>query len=245
TLRTPEAEELLRSYNADIFIVTAYGKILPQNILDIPRLGCVNLHASLLPKLRGAAPINRAVMNGDTLGGVTLMYMDAGMDTGDIIAKREVEIPFGCDAGQYHNMLAEAGTELLAEFLKDTAEGKPIPREKQNGNEATYADKITSEDTHIDFAKPAIEVYNRIRGLNPFPCPYFTLGGKRIKVKKAALGGGSGKPGEVISLEGGIGIACGSGSVIVQALCPEGKSATDALSYLRGNKLEIGRVVND
>ena len=244
TLKDGEVIEKLKSVNADVFIVTAYGKILPQAVLDIPPMGCVNVHASLLPQWRGAAPINRAVMNGDEKGGVTLMYMDSGMDTGDIISRREVEIPFDCDAGRYHDMLATAGYELLTEFLDLCGRGEPIPREKQDSSAATYAQKITGEDCFIDFSRSGKEIYNRIRGLLPFPGPYFLLDGKRIKVKKAELSDGSGTPGEIISFEKGIEIACGEGSIIIKSLCPEGKSVTDAASFLRGHRLEKGKTVN-
>ena len=239
-MRDEAVIEKLESVCADLFVVTAFGKILPQRILDIPRLGCVNVHASLLPRLRGAAPINRAVMNGDKTGGVTLMYMDAGMDTGDRIIKRNTEISDDDDAGIYHDKLMAEGKAALAEFLRMLEKGEDIPREKQDGELATYANKITQEDIFIDFTKDSKSVRNQIRGLSPYPCAYFKLGGKRIKVRKASLAEGKGEPGTVICADNKIEIACGKGSVLIETLCPEGKNFTDAASYLRGHRLEAG-----
>ena len=245
-MRDESVIKALEDAKADMFIVTAFGKILPQSVLDIPPMGCVNVHASLLPQLRGAAPINRAIMNGDTAGGVTLMYMDAGMDTGDMIMRKTVEITPELDAGEYHDLLAVAGSECLKEFLKMTENGEEIPRIRQDGDKATYAPKITNEETRIDFDLPAKEVYNRIRGLSPFPGAYFTLGGKRIKVLKASPGDKNGEPGTVIcTAEDGIGIACAEGCVILKVICPEGKKPTDCASYLRGHSLPLGTRTND
>ena len=245
TLKDESVIERLKAVNADMFVVTAYGKILPQAVLDIPPMGCVNVHASLLPRLRGAAPINRAVMNGDDKGGVTLMYMDAGMDTGDMILTKETDIPFECTAGDYHDKLAQAGYELLVEFINLCNSGADIPREKQDDSLATYSAKITNEDTLIDFSANALDVYNRIRGLSPYPCAYFMLDGKRIKVRKAYISDAEGVCGTVLSADkSGIVIACGKGSIIIDTLCPEGKNFTTAESYLNGHKLEKGTVVN-
>jgi len=244
-MRDENVLEKLKSADADMFIVTAFGKILPQSVLDIPPMGCVNVHASLLPKLRGAAPINRAVMNGDAVGGITLMYMDAGMDTGDIISEHKTEIPAEWDAGDYHDALMEISKSALKDFIKLCESGSRIPRRKQEDGEATYAPKITNEDTLLDFRADCVSVCNRIRGLSPAPCAYFMLCGKRIKVRKAIASDGRGNPGEVISCDrGGIEIACGEGSVIIKSLCPEGKSLTDAESYLRGHRLAPGTKAN-
>ncbi len=244
-IKDDEVLQKLINADADLFIVTAYGRILPKNILDIPKLGCINLHASLLPSLRGAAPINRAIMNGDKIGGVTLMYMDEGMDTGDMIITREIEIKHDWCAEDYHDALAEIGKDALKEFLA-IAENGTIPRTKQNESEATYAAKIGNADAHIIFNESAVDTRNRIRGLSPFPGSFFFLNGKRIKVRKASLGNGSGVAGTVLSTDkGGIEIACAEGSVIITQLCPEGKGVCDAESYLRGNKIEIGTKVNE
>lgn len=244
TLKDEEVIKKLESTEADLFIVTAYGRILSRHILDIPKLGCVNVHASLLPSLRGAAPINRAVMNGDTVGGVTIMFMADGIDTGDMILTREVEIKDDWCAGDYHDALAEISKDALKEFLK-LAESGSIPRVEQDHSKATHAAKIGNDDAYLTFDEPACCVRNRIRGLSPFPGAFFFLRGKRIKVRNAILGNGKGESGTVLSTDkGGIEIACAEGSVIITQLCPEGKGLCDAESYLRGNKIEIGTRVN-
>lgn len=245
SLKDDEVIQKLVDANADVFVVTAYGRILSKRILDIPRLGCVNIHASLLPKLRGAAPINRAIMNGDKVGGVTVMYMDEGMDTGDMILTREVEIKDDWCAEEYHDALAEVGKDALKEFLK-YAESGNIPRTKQDESLVSYAAKIGNDDAYITFDESSVNTRNRIRGLSPFPGSFFFLRGKRIKVRNAILGNGCGENGTVISTDkGGIEIACRDGSVIITQLCPEGKGVCDANSYLRGNKIEIGTKVNE
>ena len=245
SLKDEEVIQTLENTNADLFIVTAYGRILSKRILDIPKLGCVNVHASLLPRWRGAAPINRAIMCGDQVGGVTIMYMDEGLDTGDMIVKSPVEIEDSWTAEEYHDKLAEVGKSALAEFLK-LAESRNIPREKQDESLVTYASKIGNEDAYITFEETAEETRNRIRGLSPFPGSFFFINGKRFKVRNAHTSDGVGLAGTVISTDkGGIEIACAEGSVIITRLCPEGKGVCDAESYLRGNKIEIGTKVNE
>ena len=245
TLKDDQVIEKLRSTEADLFIVTAYGRILSKTILDIPKLGCVNVHASLLPKWRGAAPINRAIMCGDKVGGVTIMFMDIGLDTGDMILSKEVDILDNWTAEEYHNKLAEIGKDALKEFIS-IAESGNIPRTKQNDEDATYASKIGNDDAYITFEESAEATRNRIRGLSPFPGSFFFLNGKRFKVRNAILSDGKGEIGTVLSTnKGGIEIACADGSVIITKLCPEGKGVCDAESYLRGNKIEIGTKVNE
>lgn len=245
SLKDEEVIKTLEDTNADLFVVTAYGRILSKRILDIPRLGCVNVHASLLPRWRGAAPINRAIMCGDKVGGVTIMYMDEGLDTGDMIVKTPIEIKDDWTAEEYHDELANAGKTALKEFIK-LAECGNIPREKQNEALVTYASKIGNDDAYITFEETAEDTRNRIRGLSPFPGSFFFINGKRFKVRNAVASNGIGDVGTVISTDkGGIEIACSVGSVIITKLCPEGKGVCDAESYLRGNKIEIGTRVND
>lgn len=245
SLKDEEVIAKLESVNADLFIVTAYGRILSKRILDIPRLGCVNIHASLLPAWRGAAPINRAVMSGDKIGGVTVMFMDEGMDTGDMIIKRSLEIESDWDAGVYHDALAELGKAALKDFIL-LAEKGDIPREKQDGTLATYAAKIGNDDAFLSFEESAEDTCNRIRGLSPFPASFFFMEGRRIKVKRAVISDGKGECGTVISTDkGGIELACRDGSVILTVICPEGKGQCDCESYLRGHKIDIGLKVND
>ena len=245
SLKDEEIIKTLKDTDADLFIVTAYGRILSKEILDIPKLGCVNVHASLLPKWRGAAPINRAIMSGDKVGGVTIMYMDVGLDTGDMIIRKEIDIENHWTAEEYHDALAQCGKDALKEFIK-LAESGNIPRTKQDDSLATYAHKIGNDDAFITFKETAEDTRNRIRGLSPFPGSFFFMNGKRFKVRNAILGNGSGEAGTVISTDkGGIEIACSEGSIIITKLCPEGKGVCDAESYLRGNKIEIGTKVNE
>ncbi|MBR4278989.1 MAG: methionyl-tRNA formyltransferase [Clostridia bacterium] len=244
TLKDESVIEKLESVNADMFIVTAYGRILSERILNIPKIGCFNIHASLLPYLRGAAPINRAIMNGDKVGGVTVMYMANGVDTGDMVIKKEIEIRDDWCAGDYHDALAEISKDALKEFIEIAKSGS-IPRTEQNHSIATHAAKIGNDDAFLTFNEDATCVRNRIRGLSPFPGSFFFLNGKRIKVRKAVLGNENGEFGTILSTDkGGIEIACAEGSVIITELCPEGKGLCDAQSYLRGNKIEIGTKVN-
>ena len=240
TLRDESARETLRAVGADVFIVAAYGKLLPPEILALPPLGCVNIHASLLPRWRGAAPINRAVMAGDAVGGVTVMYMAEGLDTGDMILKKELPIPPQMTAGEYHDRLAVLGGEAINEYLALAASGT-VPREKQDDASATYAAKLTDDDRRLDFAAAAQAVCNRIRGLSPSPGAYCFYGGKRLTLLAAVPADGSGRPGEILGAgNGAITVACGSGAVAVTMLQAEGKPKTDADSYLRGNRVEKG-----
>lgn len=239
TLRTPEAEEMLRSVGADLFVVAAYGKILPENILQIPPLGCICIHASLLPAWRGAAPIQRAIMNGDKVGGITMMYMDAGIDTGDIILQKSIQIPDDMTAGQYHDEMAKVGAEAAIEFLR-MAETGSFPRVKQEGD-FCYAEKITKEDQFVSFEETAVQTHNRIRGLAPVPSAYSFLNGKRVKLHASYVADGKGNPGEVLRADkSGIEVACAEGSVVITSLQPEGKGKMDAASFANGLKDKEG-----
>lgn len=239
TLRTAEAEELLRSVDADLFVVAAYGKILPENILQVPPLGCVCIHASLLPAWRGAAPIQRAIMNGDTVGGVTMMYMDAGIDTGDIILQKSIAIPDDMTAGQYHDEMEKLGAEAALEFLR-MAENGSFPRIRQTGD-FCYAEKITKEDQYVSFAETAMQTHNRIRGLAPVPSAFAFLNGKRVKLHASRVSYGKGEPGTVLCADkNGIEVACAEGSVIITVLQPEGKGKMDAASFVNGLKDKEG-----
>ena len=245
SLKDENVLEKLESVDADIFLVTAYGRILSKRVLDMPKLGCFNVHASLLPYWRGAAPINRAIMNGDTVGGITLQHMAEGVDTGDIAIIKEIAIDDEWCAGEYHDALASLSKTAVKEFLT-LAERGEIPNIPQDHEKATHAAKVGNEDAYLTFDESANDVRNRIRGLSPFPGAFFFLNGKRIKVRSAKLGVGVGEVGAVLSTDkGGIEIACKEGSVIITCLCPEGKGVCDCESYLRGNKIEIGIKVNE
>ena len=244
TLKDVSVHEKLKSVGADLFIVAAYGKILPKAILDIPHMGCINIHASLLPALRGAAPINRAIMEGHCKGGITIMYMDEGLDTGDIILQEEMDIPPDMTAGEYHDKMALLGGKAIIKFLR-LAENGNIPRCVQDCSVATYAKKIEKNDCYIDFSLTAKQTLNQIRGLSPYPCGYTFLCDKRIKIFAARLGNGSGKARSILSAGiDGIEVACSEGSILITELCPEGKGRMTAENYLRGNKTEIGTCFN-
>ncbi len=235
TLRDAEVQKRIADENADYIIVAAYGKILPKAVLDAAKHGCVNIHASLLPRHRGAAPINRAIMEGDTVGGVTVMHMAEGLDTGDMILKSEMEIPEDMTAGEYHDALASLGAEAISKFLSEDTHS----REKQDDALATYAAKIEKSETEIDFNDTNINVYNKIRGLSPYPCAFAVIGGKRMKLIEAKKSDGKGEAGTVIKADAsGIEIACKSGSVLVTKLQPEGKKAMTVAAYLAGNSVK-------
>ncbi len=245
TLKDQSVQDKLKSAGADLFIVAAYGKILPKEVLDIPPMGCINIHASLLPALRGAAPINRAIMEGHTEGGITIMYMDEGVDTGDIILQEKMPIPSDMNVGKYHDEMSALGGKAIISFLKMAEKGL-IPRTKQDDSKATYAKKIEKSECKIDFSLTAEQTCNMIRGLSPCPGAYAFLCGKRIKIGCAEKGTGSGKPGRILSAGSkGIEVACAKGSIFIKELCPEGKCRMTCEQYLRGNKAEIGTCFNE
>lgn len=236
-LRDPEVWERLRAENADVFLTVAYGRIFPNEVLDMPPMGCINIHASLLPKLRGSAPISRALINGDTEGGVTVMRMDEGVDTGDMLLVKKTPIPSDMYFDEYYSLITKLGAEAACEYLEMAAEGK-IVAAAQDHTLATHAEKITKEDEELDFSLPCVQVYNRIRGLSPDPCAHITLAGKRVKIYKANVSNGCGDAGKVISAgKSGIEIACGEGSIVITELQPESKGRMTAAAFLAGNKV--------
>ena len=231
-LKLPETHELLRALAPDCIVVAAYGVLLPQAVLDIPKYGCINVHASLLPKYRGAAPINRCIMDGETQTGVTIMQMEKGLDTGDMLLKGAVDITPDMTATGLHDVLAELGGTLIATALRDIDVLVPI---KQDDNEATYAAKIQKADCEIDFTRPAEQVCNFIRGLADYPCGYCVLrdyGGKRAKVYRAEIEKVSRASGNV-----GIDIICGDGeTVTLTEIQPDGGKRMRALDFINGYK---------
>ncbi len=236
--------EILRELNPDCIAVVAYGQILPQVILDLPKYGCINVHASLLPKYRGAAPIQRCIIDGETKTGVTTMHMAAGLDTGDMILKEEIEIGEKMTASQLHDRLSEIGARLLVETLKQLEAGT-APRTVQSDSDSCYASMLTKEMCRIDFSKPIDEVYNLIRGLSSSPCAYTTLGGKRLKVYFAE------KTGEKTDLPSGtaaddnLGISCGGEILRLTDIQYEGGKRMSAADFLRGRKTEKGTVFGE
>ncbi len=238
SLKPPEQAEAFRALHLDAAVVAAYGLILPQALLDGPRLGCVNIHGSLLPRWRGAAPIQRAVMAGDHTTGITIMQMDAGLDTGPMILRKEVAIGPHMTAGELHDLLAATGAEAIVEALTGLADGslKPQP---QPDDGVTYADKVAKEEARIDWARPAAELDCMIRGLSPFPGAWFETQGTRIKVLRVEpVDVAAGNPGEVVGP--GLTIACARGALRLLDVQRAGKSPTTADALLRGFPMPVG-----
>mgnify|MGYP004624667407 FL=1 len=237
---------LLKEKNPDLIVVVAYGKLLPGYILDFPRYGCVNVHASLLPKYRGAAPIQRSVICGEAETGVTTMYMERGLDTGDMILKASTRILPTETYGELHDRLAEMGAKLLHQTVAQIEDGT-APREKQDDAASNYAPMITKETGHIDWRAKAQTILNLIRGTNPWPMSYTRYGDEIIKVIRAKDGGAaSGKPGEVLSADKrGIRVACGDGeSIFILELQKKGGKRMDAASFLNGHKIATGTILD-
>jgi methionyl-tRNA formyltransferase len=215
-------------------VVVAYGLILPRPILDAPRLGCLNLHGSLLPRWRGAAPIQRAVMAGDTRTGVMVMRMDEGLDTGPVALAEELPIGPDTTAGELHDTMMLVGADLMGRALAALERGT-LTFTPQPDEGVTYASKIEKAEARIDWRSPAAEVHNLIRGLSPFPGAWFEIdGGIRVKALRSSLAEGQGAPGEVL---GGLTIACGSGAVTLRTVQREGKAPMDAAAFLRGTSV--------
>jgi len=237
TLKDEAAQAEFRAHNADAAVVVAYGLILPKPILDAPRLGCFNVHASLLPRWRGAAPINRAIMAGDAESGVTIMKMDEGLDTGAMAMSDRIAIGADTTAGDLHDALARLGADLMARALAALERGT-LALTPQPEQGVTYAAKIDKGETRIDWTKPASEVHNHIRGLSPFPGGWFELDGVRVKALRATRAEGSGAPGAV--LDEHLTVACGDGAVRLTQVQREGKKPMSADEFLRGTKVTPG-----
>jgi methionyl-tRNA formyltransferase len=242
TLRTPQAQEEFDAHRAEAAVVVAYGLILPKPVLDAPRLGCFNLHASALPRWRGAAPINRAIMAGDARTGVAVMRMEEGLDTGAIAMVTGVAIGPDMTAGELHDELAQAGAGLMVHAL-DVLEQGTLPLIPQPDEGVTYAAKIDKNETRIDWTKPWQAVHNHCRGLSPFPGAWFELQGlgkeaARIKVLRTTRGDGTGPPGMV--LDDKLTVACSDGAVRILELQRAGKQPMKAGEFLRGMPLAAG-----
>lgn len=234
TLKGGAIEELLKEVNPDIIVVVAYGKLLPEYVLNYPKYGCINIHGSLLPKYRGAAPIQYTILNGEAEGGVTSMYMAKGMDTGDMILKKSTPVTESDTAGVLHDRLAIIGAELLLETL-DAIKNGTAPRQAQNDSEATYASQLTKEMGNIDWNKSADEVINLIRGLDPWPSAYSFADGKRFKIFTSKKEDRSGEAGKVLEVGNGVLVACGEGSIRIFEIQPENKKRMKVEDFLRGN----------
>lgn len=242
TLRDEAFASLLDEYKPEIIVVVAYGKILPLNVIEYPKFGCVNLHVSLLPKYRGAAPMQRAIMEGEKETGVTVMYMAEGLDTGDIISVSKFPILPEDDFEAIHDRSAEVGGALLSETIENIYNGT-AGRIPQDDSLACYAKKVEKDDCKIDFALSAKALDCIIRGVTPIPGAFAYHNGRMLKINKARPVDGKGSPGEVIDLsdkgEGYITIACGEGALKVSVLIPEGKGKMTAGDFVRGRKISI------
>ncbi|WBY17859.1 methionyl-tRNA formyltransferase [Erythrobacteraceae bacterium WH01K] len=241
SLKSAEEKERFAALEADVAVVAAYGLILPQPILDAPTHGCLNVHASILPRWRGAAPIHRAIMAGDPVTGITIMQMEAGLDTGPMLATVRTPIEDKTN-GELTQELAELGGQLMVGTLRELANHRPLV---QDEDEATYAPKIDKAEARIDWSRPAEELVRHVHGLSPFPGAWFELDGERIKVLRAELAEGSGQAGKV--LDDRLAIACGAGAE-GQALRPirlqrAGKPAMPLDEFLRGNAVAAGEVL--
>ncbi len=241
TLRSDEEADRFRELAADVAVVVAYGLILPKPILDAAAYGCLNLHGSLLPRWRGAAPIQRAIMAGDTESGVMVMRMEEGLDTGPFGATARVAIGPDMTAGELHDRLSPLGADLMVQALAALAEDK-LTFTPQAEEGVTYAHKIDKAEAHIDWAKPAHEVHNIIRGLSPFPGAFFEAdfgkGMERVKVLRSTMAEGQGAPGK--ALDEALTIACGAGAVRLIEVQRSGKAPMQAADFLRGTKVLAG-----
>ncbi|MBQ1230288.1 MAG: methionyl-tRNA formyltransferase [Clostridia bacterium] len=245
TLRDEAFAALLREIDPEVIVVVAFGKILPVNVLEYPKYGCVNVHGSLLPAYRGAAPMQRAIIEGCTETGITTMFMAEGLDTGDMLLKKSVAIDLHDTFETVHDKLGECGAELLLRTLALLEKGEILP-EKQEDALATYAAKIEKEDCLLDFSRTAKEVHDRIRGLSPIPLSFtHTPDGKLLKVVASDLADGKGRPGEVLSLSGGrITVACGEGAVALLSVLPEGKKKMSAADFINGRRISVGDMLS-
>lgn len=238
TLKDGETLEIIKSYNPDVIVVAAYGKLLPKEILDYPKYGCINIHGSLLPKYRGAAPIQRAVLDGEAETGVTTMQMAEGLDTGDMLLVYKTPIFPNETSGELFDRLSFAGADLLLDTLEGLENGSIIPQ-KQNDELSSYAKMIDKSMCPIDFNKTAQQVHNQVRGLHPWPVATACFNGKRLKIHKTKISDLQGNPGTVVSLNP-LTVACKEDSVEILLLQPDGKKIMDSKAYLAGNKINIG-----
>jgi methionyl-tRNA formyltransferase len=227
SLRSEDAAKDVAALGADVAVVVAYGLILPQAILDAPRLGCLNIHASLLPRWRGAAPIHRAILAGDAETGICIMQMEAGLDTGPVLRRESLTIGRQETTQELHDRLSQLGSQMIVQVLADL----PLKAEPQDQSGVTYAAKIDKAEARIDWTRPAAEVDRQIRGLSPFPGAWCEVAGERVKLLRSRLATGSGLPGTVLH---GLVIACGEGAVEVTLAQREGKKPMPPEDFLRG-----------
>lgn len=238
-LRTPEQQAPLAAVKADVLVVAAYGIILPQAVLDLPRHGCLNIHASLLPRWRGAAPIHRAIQAGDTATGITIMQMDAGLDTGPMLLSRAEAIHVDDTTGSLHDRLARLGADMIVEALRALPGGLTATPQPADG--VTYAAKIGKAEASIDWHRPAAEIERAVRAFNPFPGAVATLQQTPVKLWRARAIDAAGTPGEVLLAEGaGVIVACGQGALCITELQKPGGKRLPAAEFLRGMPIAAG-----
>lgn len=244
-VRLPEVVESIRALRPDLIVVVAFGQILPKSLLDIPPQGCINVHASLLPRYRGAAPLNWCIVNGETETGVTTMLMDVGLDTGDMLVKKSTPIDPEEDTQSLHDRLAVIGADTLAETLDLLRTGRLV-REKQDDSLTCYAPILKKEYGLIDWQKEPLAIKNHVRGMSPWPGAYTVLDDKVLKVFRVRTAAGSGLPGTVLKSDRcGLEVACGSGSLLIEELQLEGKKRMSAGDFLSGYRVEPGSVLGE
>lgn len=237
SLRDEAAQAVVSAVDAEVMVVAAYGLILPQRVLDMPRFGCLNIHASLLPRWRGAAPIQRALLAGDAETGVCIMQMEAGLDTGPVLLRSAFPIAADDTAGSLHDRLAGTGARLIVEALS----GLPLPAETQAVDGVTYAHKIEKAEALIDWGKPAVELDRHVRAFNPFPGAQAMLGGQVIKIWRATVVEGQGEIGQVFAVDrNNLLVGCGEGALAISELQKAGGKRLSVQQFLAGNPLQVG-----
>jgi methionyl-tRNA formyltransferase len=233
-IKDPHAIEEIRALTPDVIVVMAYGQILPRAVLEIPKIACLNLHASLLPRWRGAAPIQAAIAGADRETGITVMYMDEGLDTGDILLQRKLDILPTDTGALLHERLAQIAPEAMLESLR-LLTAKSAPRIPQDNAHATYAPKLQRDDGRIDWSEPAEVIERKIRAFNPWPGAFMKLGGRNLKVFSASLVNGSGKPGEILRSDNELIVAAGKDALALGEVQLEGKKRMSSAEFLRGH----------
>lgn len=244
-VKDPEFVEVLRDLKPDVIVVVAFGQILPKSILEMTKYGCINVHASLLPKYRGAAPIQWTIIDGEKETGITTMYMDVGIDTGDMLLQAKTPITEDETYGSLHDKLAEIGGKLLVETLEGLEKGN-IQRKQQDDSQSNYVKMIFKDQGKIEFEKSAVEIERLIRGLNPWPSAYTTLDGKTLKIWKASVVSGvnQGRPGEIVEVKkDAIVVQTGQGALAIKELQLEGKKRMDTQSFLLGYQIKQGNIL--
>jgi methionyl-tRNA formyltransferase len=235
-IKDQQAIEQIRALKPDVIVVMAYGQILPRDVLEIPEIACLNLHASLLPRWRGAAPIQAAIAAGDQGTGITVMYMDEGLDTGDILLQRTIDIRSDDTGGSLHDRLAQIAPDALLESLQMLAKGI-APRIPQDNNVATYAPKLKREDGKIDWSQPAETIERKIRAFNPWPGAFMEIGGQNLKIFSASVVDLTGEPANILRSDKELIIAAGRGALLLDEVQLEGKRRMSAAEFLRGHAL--------